>query len=103
MSEIEKHFISASELLALKKEHNLVEKDGSVTVNKTYADVVKINPAPHGMFERFQPSDSDLEKFRKANPYVTIFGGSHICEINPNDNSNLDFKLPPKDTLYFDN
>lgn len=95
MNDFSKCLVSENLVADLKREHNVVQSDGSVVVNKTYADVVK------GSFiETYVPSADDLSRFVKMNKYAKILNGC-VIEENPKDFE--EFKMPAKETLYFDN
>jgi hypothetical protein len=92
---------SYEEIMELKKMHNIVQKDGTVLVQKTYADVVKqTGNQQHGNV--YSPSPEQIENFRKMNPYM-FRNKNGFFEINPNDSSNCNFEMPPPNSLYFEN
>lgn len=96
MNNFNKFVVSENEVKEIMKEHNVVQKDGSVLINRTYADVAKQG------FETYRPSSDDLSKFQSKNPNAIVHR-NHVVELNPNDDSHLEFKMPCKNTLYKDN
>ena len=108
MDNLSKVFITPEEADNIKKIHNVVLPDGSVKVNRTYADVVKACKATENMFETIIPTLSALQMFMKNNPHAcigTINGDYVLHERNPTDKEEKseDFEMPPPSTLYFSN
>lgn len=97
MNDFRKSIVSENLVAELKKEHNVVQPDGSVIVNKTYADVVR-----GSLIETFKPTNQDLERFAAKNKFCQILSGC-VIEHNPKDLEEEEFKMPCKDSLYFDN
>ena len=92
--------ISNSEAKLLETAHNKVEKDGSVKVVRTYADVVQNRAQNEDMVERLEVSEDQIEKFFKLNPLARLVSGG-ISEINPLDKELNE--LPPVNSLYKNN
>lgn len=91
MNKFDQSFISGEELAKLKQIHNVVNSDGSVTVNRTYADVVK-NQIFTGISEKYIASLGDLHKFQTKNPNASICNNV-VMECNPLDVATENFKF----------
>lgn len=98
MNTFHNNFISKETMDQLRTVHNVVKSDGSVVVNKTYADVVKYSTSTPGMEEKYIPSEAELEKFKSLNPNAVVQNGC-IVECNPLDKDVDSFKC----NLFFNN
>lgn len=93
--------VNYQEIDQIKKNHNIVKKDGSVLVQRTYVDVVKqTGNQQHGNI--YAPTLEQIEKFGQVNPYM-FRNKEGIFEINPNDTSNCKFEMPNPNDLYHNN
>lgn len=106
MEKLCKSLISPEEAEKIQSYHNVVLSDGSVKVNRTYADVVKECRASPNMFETITPTLSALQNFMAKNPNIVIGetkGIYQVHELNLSDKKEEEFVMPDPKTLYFDN
>lgn len=98
MEKLKLSTISQDEVKELQTAHNVVLKDGSVKVNRTYADVVK-QFNNYSIVEKIESSQYDINKFLLSNPNAKI-GSDSLAEQNPLDIDEKEFIMPHVHSLF---